>query len=138
MRSLTCIVCPIGCALSVEEGPPGPDGITGLTVSGNRCKRGAVYAQEEIRAPKRTVTATCGIDETVLNAGAPGGLSRRSEYAPRRVPVKTTSPCPKERIDELLGDIYRLRIGLPVKAGDVVIPDWRNTGIRVIAVRNMD
>ena len=54
MRSLTCIVCPIGCQLTVEIGPAGPDDSYGdLSITGNRCPRGAVYAQEEIRAPKR-------------------------------------------------------------------------------------
>jgi CxxC motif-containing protein len=109
-----------------------------LTVSGNRCKRGAAYAQEEIRAPKRTVTATCAIAEESAADSGPDALKYRSEYAPRRIPVKTTSPCPRERIGELLGDIYRLRINLPVKAGDLVIGDWRGTGIKVAVVRDLD
>jgi CxxC motif-containing protein len=107
-----------------------------LGVSGNRCKRGAVYAQEEIRAPKRTVTATCAIAEDPAGS-VPDALKGRSEYAPRRIPVKTTSPCPRERINELLGDIYRLSIKLPVKAGDPLIEDWRGTGIKVVAVRDL-
>jgi CxxC motif-containing protein len=97
-----------------------------LRVSGNRCPRGAVYAREEIRAPKRVVTATCGI---VREAGADSltGL--------RRVPVKSSVPCPREKIPELLADIYGSRVTLPVKAGDAVISNWRGTGISVLAVR---
>jgi CxxC motif-containing protein len=120
----------------VEEDPAGGKGI--LTVSGNRCNRGAVYAQEEIRAPKRTVTATCAIAEESLKAGTGEGPKRRSEYDPRRVPVKTTSPCPKERIEQLLKDLYHIRISLPVKAGDTIIADWQNTGINVVALRTMN
>jgi CxxC motif-containing protein len=115
--------------------------MTTLTVSGNRCNRGAAYAREEILAPKRTVTATCAVAEESPDAGSAGagrGLKRRSEYAPRRVPVKTVKPCPKERIDELLQDLYHIRLSLPVKAGDTVIADWRNTGIQVVAVRDLD
>ena len=126
MRELTCIVCPMGCSLSVEEESAGA-----LTVSGNRCPRGAAYAQEEIRAPKRTVTATCGI---AIDEGRPN----RSLTAPRRIPVKTSAPCPKEKINELLGDIYRLRPGLPIKAGDKLIADWKGSGIDVIAVRTLE
>lgn len=122
--TLTCIICPIGCALSVEEGSTGD-----LTVKGNRCIRGAAYAQEEIRAPKRVVTATCGI----AGNRVPSGLT-----APRRIPVKTTSPCPKEKINELLGDIYNLKVSLPVKAGDKLIPDWKGSGFDVIAVRSLE
>jgi CxxC motif-containing protein len=121
MKTLTCIVCPIGCTLTVEEGAE-------LRVSGNRCPRGAVYAREEILAPKRVVTATCGIAREAGKKAEPlTGL--------RRVPVKSSVPCPRERIPELLADIYKTRITLPVKPGDAVITNWQGTGIHILAVR---
>ena len=129
MKNLTCIVCPIGCALEVEEGPLGADGFAELSVSGNRCPRGAAYAREEIRAPKRTLTATCGI------AGTP---SDRSLTVPRRIPVKSSAPCPREKIPELLAEIYRTRVSLPVKTGDKVISNWQGSGIDVVAARDLD
>jgi CxxC motif-containing protein len=100
--------------------------VDGLSVTGNRCPRGAVYAREEIRAPKRVVTATCRVE------GA--------ESLVQRVPVKTVSPCPREKIPALLADIYKTTVALPVKAGDVVIADWndagcKDAGINVIATR---
>jgi CxxC motif-containing protein len=49
--------------------------------------------------------------------------------------VKSSVPCPKERILDLLADIYKIRVPLPVKAGDALIADWRGTGISVVAVR---
>jgi CxxC motif-containing protein len=119
MQSLTCIVCPIGCSLEVT-GNSGLD--SNLTVTGNRCPRGEVYANEEIRAPKRTVTATCQID------GEAG--------AARRVPVKTVSPCPKEKIPSLLNDIYKIKITIPVKTGDIIIANWNGEGIDVAATRS--
>ncbi|MDR2070835.1 MAG: DUF1667 domain-containing protein [Treponema sp.] len=118
MRTLTCIVCPIGCTLAVGEEPE-------LPVSGNRCPRGAVYALEEIRSPRRVVTATCGID----GGAREGGL--------RRVPVKSSVPCPREKIPELLADIYKTRAALPVKSGDILIADWRGTGINIFAIREI-
>ena len=133
MRELTCIVCPIGCSLSVEESSTAGDAEPVLTVTGNRCPRGAAYAQEEVRAPKRVVTATCGI---VFSQDETG--SHRSLTAPRRLPVKTSLPCPKEKINELLGDIYRLRVSLPVKAGERLIADWKSSGIDVVAVRSLE
>jgi CxxC motif-containing protein len=131
MKNLTCISCPIGCSLTVEEGPPGEDGLPVLNIGGNRCPRGAAYAREEICSPKRVVTATCIID-------AAEDLKKRSLYAPRRAPVKSASACPKDRIGELLSDIYRTRIRLPVKAGDRIIADWRGTGIDVVAIRSIE
>jgi CxxC motif-containing protein len=55
----------------------------------------------------------------------------------RRVPVKTSIPCPKEKIPVLLADIYKATISLPVKVGDTVIANWQNSGIDVIATRSV-
>ncbi len=133
MRSLTCIVCPIGCSLTVEEDAKGE-----LIVSGNRCPRGAVYAQEEIRAPKRVVTATCRVIQSKEEAKTDNRIHRHGIMDPRRVPVKSNSPCPKEKIDDLLKDIYTTTVRTPVKAGDVVISNWKGTGIDVTATRSME
>jgi len=130
MRELTCIVCPIGCSLSVKESPV-TEGLSSFTITGNRCNRGAAYAEEEIRAPKRVVTATCGIAFTSEELGS------RSLNAPRRIPVKSSAPCPKEKIIELLKDIYSVKLSLPVKAGDRLITDWKGSGIDVVAVRSL-
>jgi len=130
MRELTCIVCPIGCPLSIKEEQKSEDS-SSLTVTGNRCRRGAVYAEEEIRAPKRVVTATCGIVFMPEESGS------RSLTALRRIPVKTSAPCPKEKIPELLEDIYSIKLRLPVKIGDKLITDWKGSGIDVVAVRNL-
>ena len=40
-KELTCICCPMGCALSVEL-----EGSNVLTVKGNTCKRGDTYARD--------------------------------------------------------------------------------------------
>jgi len=120
MRNLTCIVCPIGCSMDVEDDPTAPEG---LSVTGNNCPRGAVYAREEVRAPKRVVTATCGI------AGDVG--------VTRRLPVKSSSPCPREKIHALLDDIYKTTVSLPVKSGDVVITGWKGSEIDVVATRTI-
>jgi len=121
MRNLTCIVCPMGCSLNVEEDANSPDN---LSVTGNRCPRGAVYAREEIRAPKRVVTATCRIE------GEAG-------HSIRRIPVKTVSPCPREKIPALLEDIYKTTVALPVKTGDVVLAGWKGEGIDVAVTRSL-
>lgn len=143
MRSLTCIVCPIGCDLKVEEGKDGE-----LIVSGNRCPRGAAYAIEEIRSPKRVVTATCRLDLSDPGTESPkvdsstqafrNRMRRHGMYDPRRLPVKTSAPCPKERIDELLKDIYALKVKVPVQEGAVLLANWKGTGIDVVAERALD
>ena len=120
MRNLTCIVCPSGCALDVESGADG-----NLIITGNKCPRGTVYAQEEIRAPKRVVTATA-----LLKTG-------EDSVSIRRVPVKTSCPCLREKIPALLDDIYKVKVSLPVKAGYVIIAGWKGEGIDVVVTRTI-
>ena len=123
MRKLTCIVCPLGCSLEVQEVSGQSEEDTNLNITGNRCHRGLTYAQEEIRSPKRIVTASCRINS--------------DNAAIKRLPVKTSVPCPKEKIPALLQDIYQTKINLPVRCGTAVISDWMGLGIDVIATRTV-
>ena len=50
---LTCIRCPMGCAIHVEM-----ENGQVVSVTGNTCPRGAEYAKSEATAPVRTVTST--------------------------------------------------------------------------------
>ena len=56
-KVLICICCPVGCRLTAD--------ITGenVSVSGNRCKRGADYAVNELLHPMRTLTTTVRVKE---------------------------------------------------------------------------
>lgn len=113
-KELVCIVCPVGCRLEVTVRGEA------VSVTGNRCPRGEVYGREEILAPKRIVTATCAL---------------QSDRHPR-VPVGTDGPLPFELIDELLKEIYSLSVPVPVAMGDVLIENFRDTGINVKANRS--
>ena len=53
IRKLTCISCPMGCQITVEM-----DGNEVVSVTGNTCERGAVYARKEVTNPTRIVTST--------------------------------------------------------------------------------
>ena len=122
-EELICITCPRGCHLTIERGAQGE-----FEVSGNRCPRGANYAREELTAPKRTVTATARL------VGAERDLS---SYKPRRVPVRSLAPVPKEKIGELLAAIYALEVRLPVARGEVLMKDALGTGVDVVATRSI-
>jgi len=125
-RELTCIICPAGCLLTAEYSATDSEARDNMDITGNKCKRGLDYAVEEIFSPKRIVTATCAI------------LQNTGEKEGRRIPVRTSSPCPKESIHELLQDIYSLKQTLPVKAGQILINNWKGSGIDVIASRTFD
>ncbi len=113
-KELICIVCPVGCRLKATI--HGDD----VSISGNRCPRGEVYGREEVLAPRRVVTATCAV---------------RSSLHPR-LPVGTDGPIPFELIEDLLEEIYGISVPLPVKRGDIVIENFRDTGVNVKAGRS--
>lgn len=119
MKNLVCILCPRGCRLTVDDG---------LAVTGNLCPRGEAYAKSEATDPRRTVTATCPIDLP------PGDVSARA----RRVPVRTDAPIPKGLVQSLVSELNGIRVSLPVKSGDVILGDWRGTGVSIVATRSLD
>jgi len=122
-EELVCITCPMGCRLGITRHAEGS-----LAVSGNRCPRGVKYAEEELLAPRRMVSATARIA-----AGQnPGGLG-----AIARIPVRSSAAFAKERVPELLAAIYALNVSLPVRRGDVLIRDFKGSGIDVIATRTI-
>lgn len=116
IKELTCICCPMGCALKAELDDKGQV----ISVSGNTCIRGENYARSELTAPIRTVTTTV--------------LSKDE----KPIPVKTKEPVPKEKIFEVVEDIKSQRIDLPVRMGDVVVKNAADTGIDIVATRSVD
>lgn len=120
LREMICISCPIGCRLTVTWRQL--DGALSISVAGNKCPRGEEYAREEISAPKRIVTATCSIDSDICV----------------RAPVRTDTPLPKALIPELLKEAYRLKLRAPVRAGDIVIENFRGSGVNLIAGRTIE
>ena len=58
-RELICIGCPLGCPLTVTmEGEQ-------ITVAGNTCKRGEIYAKKEVTNPTRVVISTVSVPAPV-------------------------------------------------------------------------
>lgn len=115
MRELTCIGCPLGCSLRVFE----EDGT--LRVEGNTCPRGATYAENEVRCPKRTVTSTVAIRGGALD----------------RLSVRTQTDIPKEKIFDCMAQIKALCVDAPVAIGDIVLPDVAGTGVALIATKSV-
>lgn len=113
-KELTCISCPIGCAMVVDIGADGT-----ISVSGNQCARGAQYARDELVDPRRVVTATC----------------RTSSARHPRLPVRTREPCPRELIPAILSRIYALEVPVPVRLGDVLC---EIQGVSIIASRSLE
>ena len=115
-QTITCINCPVGCRMTVQLSESGEV----LSVSGNTCPRGDKYARQECTQPLRMITAVIPAD----GSGAP-------------LSVKTASPVPKSMISAVMEELSRVRVAAPVRTGDVILPDVLNTGVDVIATRDL-
>ena len=111
---MICINCPKGCELDVEQ--VGDE----VRVTGHTCPRGEVYGRAELVNPTRMVT----------------GLVRVAGMR-KPLPVKTRTAIPKGKIDATLFAMHQATVQLPVRIGDVIIPDVADTGVDVVATANL-
>lgn len=116
IKTLTCINCPLGCTVSVTM-------VEGKIedIAGNNCKRGEIYARKEIIAPTRIVTSVVRVNH--------GEIPMAS--------VKTQRDIPKEKIFDCMQAIQRVQIEAPVMIGDVIMPNVCNTGVDIVATKNI-
>ena len=116
IRNLTCISCPMGCPITVEM-----DGDEVVSVTGNTCKRGDVYARKEVTNPTRIVTSTVRV------------IGGKADM----VSVKTKEDIPKGKIFDCVKALKGVEVEAPVKIGDVIVPDVAGTGVDIVATRNV-
>ena len=110
----TCIMCPMGCSLTIEE----KEGM--IAVTGNGCPRGDKYGRAEYTHPERVVTT--------LLKGKYGGV----------VSVKTDRPIPKDKIGDLLAWAAGYRLDRSVRTGDIVAENAAGAGADIVATSDFD
>ena len=98
IKTLTCIECPMGCEIEVTMN----DGKV-VSLKGNNCPRGELYAEAEIVCPKRVVTSTVRAENGEM------------------IPVKTDKPVRKNAIFEVMKKINATTCKMPVRLGDVLV-----------------
>ena len=115
-RNLTCISCPMGCPLTVvmENGEV-------VSVSGNTCKRGDIYARKEVTNPTRILTSTVRVE---------GGNADM-------VSVKTKEDVPKGKIFDCVKALKGVTVKAPVHIGDVIVSDVAGTGVDIVATKEV-
>lgn len=116
-KNLTCINCPIGCSLTVRM-----EGEQVIKVSGNTCKRGEIYARKEVTNPTRIVTSTVKV------------VNGKSDM----VSVKTKEDIPKGKIFDCVRALKNVQVEAPVRIGDVIVKDIADTGVKVVATKNVE
>ncbi len=160
-QELICIGCPMGCQLIVEWSEAGQDssrvpgeqsgdsanvqpategrisqaalpaeqgtvaaaspGMRRISrISGYLCDRGKGYARDEIIEPRRMVTSLIPVQGRALPLS-----------------VRTRGPIPKNLIFACLRAIRQVTIQPPVHQGDCIIANVLNTGVDVIATRDV-
>ncbi len=112
-----CICCPMGCALTaeIENGEV-------RRVTGNTCPRGDAYGRKEVTNPTRIVTSVVPV------RGGTSGM----------VSVKTASDIPKGKIMECMDALRGIQAAAPVRIGDMIAENIADTGVDVIATKNVD
>ena len=118
-RELTCIGCPMGCALTVTVECDTEIRVT--EVSGNLCKRGDTYGRREVTAPTRILTTTLPVLQ-----------GDRATVA-----VKTNGEVPKALLLDCARALRGVTVTAPIRAGEVVVHDILHTGVDVIAVKTV-
>lgn len=96
-ETVTCSICPNGCQVKWDE--------TTGTYSGNKCQRGARFAEQERTAPMRTITTTVRIDagDRVL------------------LPVKTKERVKKEYVFDVVHQLKNVRVKALLSIEDEVV-----------------
>lgn len=117
-RTLTCIGCPLGCQVTVTLA----DDHAILSVTGNTCKRGDQYARKELTNPTRIVTSCVPVT---------GGSAKT-------VSCKTASDVPKHKMLEIVQALKTVRAKAPVRIGDVLLKNAADTGVDIVATKNVD
>ena len=113
-QNITCIECPVGCYITVET-----DGEKVVSVAGNGCNRGKIYAQNEVTCPMRVVTSTVRTTDG------------------RMLPVKTDKPVKKSEIFNVMAKIKAFTSPCGVKEGDVLIENVSD-GANVVATDTLE
>lgn len=112
MKDFLCIICPNGCKITIDDNG---------NISGNKCPRGVAYVKQESTNPTRTVTTTM----KVVNGKA------------RIVPCKTSVAVPKAKIFDVMAEINNTEVVAPVKMHQVLIRNVADTGVDVIATKEV-
>lgn len=115
-KELICIGCPMGCMMTAEL-----ENGEVIKVTGNTCPRGDAYARKELTSPTRIVTSIAKVEGGELPV----------------VSVKTAQDIPKGKIKDCIAEIKRAALKAPVRIGDVAVKNVADTGVDVIATKNI-
>ncbi|MDD2980358.1 MAG: DUF1667 domain-containing protein [Hespellia sp.] len=115
-RCIICIGCPKGCPITITH-----EGKNIQKIEGYSCENGYIYAKNEFAAPVRIFTSTLRVNAGELEL----------------VPVKTTTPVPKNMLMDCARESCRIIVNAPVNIGDVLCENFCGTGSDLVATRDV-
>ena len=92
-------------------------------VTGFTCRKGDIYARKEVVNPTRTVTSTVRV--TNAKNGEP------------TVSCKTKTDVPKNKIFDVMRDLRGVIVKAPIHIGDVVKENVGNSGVDMVATKEV-
>ena len=111
---LICTQCPNGCKMQAVY-----DKDQLIAISGNQCPRGKTYAEQEIRDPKRILTAIV-----------------RTTVGPLViVPIRTSIAISRTKFIPVLQALDAFTLDHTVACGDTIIENIADTGSAIIVTR---
>ncbi len=110
-QKIICIRCPKGCEVLTTL-----DGYTIESISGNTCKLGEDYVENEVKDPRRIITTTVKVKNGIHPL----------------IPVWTPYPIKKDRIFDLMKKINEIELDAPIDINQIVIKNALNLGINVV------
>lgn len=117
ISKLVCIVCPNSCVMNITELNTG-----NYDISGYKCERGKVYAEQEIINPARILTTTVKIKNGFI----------------KRLPVRSKEPIPKDKILKCMEVLRKIEKEAPIGEGDIIIENILDMGINIIASKDIE
>lgn len=118
-KELTCVVCPAGCRITVTL----DENNQVVDVTGQTCPRGKTYAISEVTNPVRTLTSTVTV---------------QTKDGAKMLPVRTDKPIPRPTLFDAMEIVRRTVVNAPVKTGDILVENFIEEGINLIACKDFE
>ena len=115
-REVTCILCPVGCKITVEI-----ESGEIAKIKNAGCKRGIDYAEQEIKSPVRDFFTTVRVKGGEIPV----------------VSVRSSKPVPKHMLMRCASELAEIVVPAPVRIGDVIVKNIMNLGVDIIATKNV-
>ena len=115
-KLIICTLCPNGCEITAEY-----TNKQDIELTGTLCDKGKAYSINECFDPRRTFTGNVNIEGCIR----------------RRLPVRSTSPIPKDKMLECAEYLRKITIEAPVNTGDVIAENIFDTGVDIISAMSI-